>query len=316
MFLDHFGLRQQPFGVTPDPHFLYFTPSHLEAVASLLYGIQAERGFMALIAKPGMGKTTLLFDLLEHLRGSALTAFLFQAHSDPREFLHSLIVDLGIPDQDDDLVRMQRKLNEVLIREVRTGRRVVVVIDEAQNLEDSVLESVRMLSNFEIPGMKLIQILLAGQPQLADKLASRNLVQLRQRISILSRLTQFSASETADYVGHRLRVAGYQGESLFTTDALAIIHSQSEGIPRNINNLCFHASTLAFANGQKIVDASILNEVLEDLDMEMLGSGAANKVPVWQHAECGGNFDPAQLAARRDPVNPRWLGEAYWRHGA
>jgi general secretion pathway protein A len=316
MFLDHFGLREQPFGVAPDPHFLYLSPSHLEALASLFYGIQTQRGFMTLIAKPGMGKTTLLFHLLEHFRGSARTAFLFHAHNDSREFLRSLIADLGVSDQDDDLVRMQRKLNEVLIREVRTGRRVVVVIDEAQNLEDSVLESVRMLSNFEIPGMKLIQILLAGQPQLADKLASRNLVQLRQRISILSRLTQFSASETADYVGHRLRVAGYQGESLFTTDALAIIHSQSEGIPRNINNLCFHASTLAFANGQKIVDASILNEVLEDLDMEMLGSGAANKVPVWQHAECGGNFDPAQLAARRDPVNPRWLGEAYWRHGA
>jgi len=140
MFLDHFGLREQPFGVSPDPHFLYFSPSHLEAVASLLYGIQSQRGFMALIAKPGMGKTTLLFDLLEHLRGSARTAFLFQAHSDPHQFLRSLIADLGIPDQTDDLGRMQRRLNEVLIREVRAGRRVVVVIDEAQNLEDSVLE--------------------------------------------------------------------------------------------------------------------------------------------------------------------------------
>ena len=113
MFLDHFGLREQPFGVTPDPHFLYFSPSHLEAVASLLYGIQSQRGFMALIAKPGMGKTTLLFDLLEHLRDSARTAFLFQAHSDAREFLRSLIADLGIPDQGDDLGRMQRRLNDL-----------------------------------------------------------------------------------------------------------------------------------------------------------------------------------------------------------
>jgi type II secretory pathway predicted ATPase ExeA len=166
-------------------------------------------------------------------------------------------------------------LNEVLIRELRAGRRVVVVIDEAQNLEDSVLEAVRMLSNFEIPGTKLMQILLAGQPQLADRLASQNMVQLRQRISILSRLTQFSASETADYVSHRLRVAGYRGKPLFTPDALAIIHSRSEGIPRNINNLCFNASTLGFANGQNIIDASILNDVVMDLDMEMLGSGAA-----------------------------------------
>jgi len=316
MFLDHFGLREQPFGVTPDSHFLYFSPSHLEAAASLFYGIQCRRGFMALIAKPGMGKTTLLFDLLEHFRESARTAFLFQAHSDPREFLRSLIADLGVLDQNDDLGRMHRKLNEVLIREVRAGRRVVVVIDEAQNLGDSVLEEVRMLSNFEIPGTKLIQILLAGQPQLADKLARQDLVQLRQRISILSRLTQFSPSETADYIDHRLKVAGYRGKPLFTADALEIIHSRSEGIPRNINNLCFHASTLAFANGQKTIDASILTEVLDDLDMEMLGSGTANDLAVRQQAVCGGSVDPAELLARRHPVNPNWLGQACGRHDA
>src|SRR5258707_13415130 len=186
--------------------------------------------------------------------------------------------DLGINDQDDDLGRMHRKLNEVLIRELRAGRRVVVVIDEAQNLEDSLLETVRMLSNFEVPGTKLMQILLAGQPQLADKLASRNMVQLRQRISILSRLAEFSASETADYVSHRLQVAGYRGEPLFTPEAMEIIHARSGGIPRNINNLCFHAATLGFANGQKKIDASILHEVLADQDMEVLGSSAANKV--------------------------------------
>jgi len=297
MFLEHFGLREQPFGVTPDPHFLYFSPSHLEAAASLLYGIESQRGFMTLIAKPGMGKTTLLFALLEHLRGSARTAFLFQAHGDPHRFLRSLIVDLGIPDQGDDIVHMQRKLNEVLIREVRAGRRVVVVIDEAQNLEDSVLEAIRMLSNFEIPGTKLIQILLAGQPQLADRLARRELVQLRQRISILSRLKQFSASETADYIDHRLKVAGYEGKPLFTPDVVAMIHSRSDGIPRNINNLCFHALSLGFANGQSMIDASILNEVLEDLDIEMLGSGTANEGAVRHQAEFEGSVDPAQFLA-------------------
>ena len=297
MFLDHFGLREQPFGVTPDPHFLYFSPSHLEAVASLLYGIHSQRGFMALIAKPGMGKTTLLFALLEHLRDSARTAFLFHADGDPQRFLRSLIADLGIPDQGDDIVRMQRRLNEVLIREVHAGRRVVVVIDEAQNLEDPVLEAVRMLSNFEIPGTKLIQILLAGQPQLADRLARRELVQLRQRISILSRLQQFSASETADYIDHRLKVAGYEGKPLFTPDALAMIHSRSDGIPRNINNLCFHALSLGFANGQTTIDASILNEVLEDLDIEMLGSGRADGAAVRHQAEFEGSVDPARFLA-------------------
>ncbi len=135
---------------------------------------------------------------------------------------------------------MRRRLNEMLISEVRAGRRVVVVIDEAQNLADSVLEAARMLSNFEIPGKKLMNIVLAGQPQLADKLASRNMVQLRQRISILTRLRQFSASETGNYVNHRLRVAGYRGKPLFTADALPIIHSRCGGIPRNINSVSMH----------------------------------------------------------------------------
>jgi len=278
MFLDHFGLREQPFGVTPDPRFLYMSPSHLEASASLSYGIQTRQGFMALIAKPGMGKTTLLFHLLENLRNSARTVFLFQTHSGSRQFLRSLMADLGVNDQDDDLGHMQRRLNEVLIGELRAGRRFVVVIDEAQNLGKSVLETVRMLSNFEVPGAKLMQIVLAGQPQLADKLASGNLIQLRQRISIMSRLTQFNAVETAEYVSHRLQVAGYKGDSLFAPEALAIINTQSEGIPRNINNLCFNALTLGFANGQKNIDAPILYEVLKDLDVELLGSGMAAKV--------------------------------------
>lgn len=297
MFLDHFGLREQPFGVTPDPHFLYFSPSHLEALASLFYGIQSRRGFMALIAKPGMGKTTLLFHLLQHLRKSARTAFLFQRYSDSRDFLRSLMSDLGVNGKDEDLGRMYGKFNEVLVREARAGRRVVVVIDEAQNLEDSVFETVRMLSNFEIPGMKLMQILLAGQPQLADKLASRNLVQLRQRISVLSRLTQFNSDDTAKYVGHRLQVAGHHGNPLFAPDALEIIHSRSEGIPRNINNLCFHALTLGFATGQKTIDASILSEVLEDLDIGMLGSGLC------------GRAGPGELTTQEELACPEWSGQ-------
>jgi len=296
MFLNHFGLREQPFGVAPDPHFLYFSPAHMEALASLYYGVQTQRGFMALVAKPGMGKTTLLFHLLDRLRGSARTAFLFQAHRTPREFLRSLVADLGIDEQGGDFGSMHRKLNETLISEARAGRNVVVVIDEAQNLKDSVLEAARMLSNFEIPGKKLMQIVLAGQPQLADKLASKNLVQLRQRISILIKLKEFSASGTANYIEHRLRVAGYQGKPLFTADALAVIHSLSEGIPRNINNLCFNAFTLAFANGQRVIDEAILEEVLGDLDMEKLGSGADSKMAVATESTPEGFVDPAQLA--------------------
>lgn len=278
MVLDYYKLREQPFGVTPDPRFLYMSATHREALASLLYGITSGRGFMSLIAKPGMGKTTLLFQLLQKLEGTARTAFLFQTLCTPRDFLRGLLADLGVEDLDGDLVRMHSKLNEILVRQSRERKRFVVVIDEAQNFDDSVLEVVRMLSNFETPSEKLMQIVLAGQPQLADKLASAKLVQLRQRVSILSSLKPFTVEETTLYINHRLRVAGFDfAAPLFTDRAVALISHNSEGIPRNINNLCFHAMSLGCVEKQKTIDIEVLHEVLRDLDVESL---RAEPVPV------------------------------------
>lgn len=278
MFLDYYGFCEQPFGVTPDPRFLYFGSSHREALASLYYGVESGRGFLALIAKPGMGKTTLLFHLLGKLRNSTRTAFLFQTQCDSRQFLRSLVADLGVECRgDDDLFHLQNQLNEVLVRETQAGRRFVIVVDEAQNLDDPVLETLRMLSNFETPRAKLMQIILAGQPQLASKLASDKLVQLRQRVSIVSRLNQLTAAETADYIDHRLRVAGYAGTPLFGSGALERIASGSEGIPRNINNLCFHALTLGFARGAKRIDTSIVDEALADLSLDSCGASAGSE---------------------------------------
>src|SRR5437868_1196666 len=209
MFLDYYRLREQPFGVTPDPRFLYFSPAHREALASLLYGIEAGRGFLALIAQPGMGKTTLLFQFLQHLRGSARTVFVFQTQCNSRELLRYILAELEIDVSGTwDLVRMHEAFNQGLLREAHAGRKVVIIIDEAQNLTESVLETIRLLSDFETPQRKLLQIILAGQPQLADKLSSRALAQLRQRISIICRLTPLSPEETNHYIEHRLRVAG------------------------------------------------------------------------------------------------------------
>jgi general secretion pathway protein A len=277
MFLSYYGLREQPFGVTPDARFLYLSASHHEALALLCYGILNGRGFLGLIAPPGMGKTTLLAYLLESLRESARTAFLVQSQCDSREFLRFLLADLGVSSGDGDMVRLQHELNEVLIHELNAGRRVVIVIDEAQGYDNTVLETIRMLSNFESPRAELMQIVLAGQPQLADRLASDDLVQLRQRISILCRLTPLTASETTEYISHRLRLAGYTGPPLFAPEALAMISLHSGGIPRNINNLCFQALTLGFAKSQKIIDAAILVEALAHLDLDSIGMEAVAK---------------------------------------
>jgi type II secretory pathway predicted ATPase ExeA len=272
MFLDYYHLREQPFGVTPDPRYLYLSRAHREALASLYYGVQAGRGFMALIAEPGMGKTTLLMQLLERLRKSACVAFLFQTQCNSRELLRYLMADMGLESREQDFVNLHAQLNQALIRMSRAGKRFVLVIDEAQNLDSSVLETVRLLSDFETPSSKLIQIVLSGQPQLADKLARLPLVQLRQRIAILGRLDPFSPEETGKYIGHRLRIAGHDGSPIFTSGAINIIAAQSRGIPRNINNLCFSALSLGCALGRSKIDREILLEAVRDLEMEPLGN--------------------------------------------
>jgi len=268
MVLRHFGLLGQPFGVTPDPKFLLATATHREALASLLYGIESERGFIALIANPGMGKMTLLFEALRRLGESTRTIFLFQAISNPTELVRALLIDLGEKDPPETLVDLETRLNNLLVEHSKTGKRLVLVIDEAQNLPDPVLEAVRMLSNFETPSHKLLQIVLCGQLQLADKLAQPHLLQLRQRISIFAHLHPLSAYETAEYIQHRLRVAGYKSnQPLFTAQATALIAHQSGGTPRNINNLCFHSLSLGCAFKKSSIDTEIVKEAINDLSV-------------------------------------------------
>jgi len=270
MFLEYYGLIEQPFGVTPDPRFLYLGPAHREALASLIYGTEENRGFLALIAKPGMGKTSLLYQYLALQGSKARTAFVFQTDCDSREFLRHILMDLGLDVSGKDLPAMHGMFNLLLTDEMRAGRRFILVIDEAQNLEEKVLESVRLLSNFETPWMKLMQIVIAGQPQLADRLSQPSMAQLRQRISMVVRVAPLTPSETTAYIEHRLRGGGYDGPSLFTIGARILIAQHSRGIPRNINNICFNAMSLGCALGQKTIDRKIILEVLKDLDLESL----------------------------------------------
>jgi general secretion pathway protein A len=269
MVLPFYQLREQPFGVTPDSRYFFLSNTHGEALASLLYGIDAGCGFLALIAAAGLGKTTLLFDALRFLRQSAITVFLFQTVSTPLDLLRSLLTGLGVKDAHGNLARMQARLQQALIEQARLGRRVVVVIDEAQNLDHSLLELIRMLSNFETQQQKLLQIILAGQPHLAETIASPGLEQLRQRISIFAHLKPFSREETQLYIEHRLRVAGYTLKTpLFTRDALTLIAESSGGVPRTINNLCFNALSLGCALKNHSIGTEIIREVMADLDVD------------------------------------------------
>jgi len=271
MFLDFYGLLEQPFGVTPDPTYLYPTPSHREALTSLSSGIKADRGFMVLVAEPGMGKTTLLYQLLHELRDSARTVFLFQTQCDSREFFRYVLDELGIDTQGMGLVAMHTKLNAMLFDEMLAGRRFVLVVDEAQNLGESVLETIRLLSNFETTHAKLLQIVLAGQPGLATKLQKPELSQLRQRIAVISHLEPLTAAETACYVEHRLKVAGYWGEPLFAPKALELIAKHSKGVPRTINNICYNSLSVAHARGHKMVTVEIVEEALSHSEITFVG---------------------------------------------
>jgi general secretion pathway protein A len=268
LFLEYYGLIEQPFGVTPDLRFLYLGAKHRQALDVLNYGTELNRGFLTLIAEAGMGKTSLLFQYLEGLRGTARTVFLFQTDADSTELMRYLLADLGIDGKGMDLPEMRAVLSQILMGEMEAGRRFVLVIDEAQNLSEQTLESIRLLSNFETPWMKLLHIVLAGQPQLGERLAKPSMKQLRQRVSFAVHLEPFTREEADLYIDHRLWVAGYKGAPLFSVGARALLAERSEGIPRNINNLCFCAMSYAWAMKRKTIDRDTMSEVLADLDPE------------------------------------------------
>jgi type II secretory pathway predicted ATPase ExeA len=268
MLLQYFGFQQDPFGTAPDPRCLYLSHTHREALASLEYGFLSNRGFTAMIAPPGMGKTTLLSRFLENIHEAARTVFLFDIDPEckPWEFVGYILRDIGITPAQTSY-EMHEQLTEALVTENRAGRKFVVVIDEAQNLSNAVLERVRLLSNFETSTGKLLQIVLSGQPQLSDKLMQAALVQLRQRISTICRIEPLSTEEIAPYIDYRLELASYDGKSLFTKDALKLITEASHGIPRIINNLCFNALSVCCALKRKQVDGSVVAEVITDLEL-------------------------------------------------
>ena len=268
MFLQYYGLREQPFGFTPNPRFLFPSESCREAHASLLYAINNNVGFSTLIADPGMGKTTLLFCVLERLGDTARTAFVFTTQDSSRDLLRYINLEFELPDCGDDPVRFQQQFKECLVAEARRERPVILLLDEAQNLNDASLEAIRLLSDFETPGKKLLHIILAGQPQFANRLRQSGMSQLFQRVATVSRLARLTPTETVAYIDHHLRTAGYRGQQLFTPDALAWVADKSDGIPRQINRLCFNGLSISCALQKPYVDVDILTEVEQDLELQ------------------------------------------------
>jgi general secretion pathway protein A len=247
MYTAFYGLREKPFALSPDPRFLYLAGSHREALAHLLYGIEEGEGFISVTGEVGTGKTTLCRTLLERLDGDTELAFLFNPSRTALELLQSICAEFGLPAEGLARRSLMVQLNAFLVERKRQGRRVLLIIDEAQTLSDNTLEQVRLLSNLETSREKLIQILLLGQPELDRKLDGRGLRQLRQRISVRWKLEPLSAQETRAYVRHRLSVAAGEPKDLFSEAALREVHRRTGGVPRLVNQLCDRALLAGYA---------------------------------------------------------------------
>lgn len=268
MYRNYFGLRASPFGVNPDPRFLYMMPRVREALAALRYGIATRKGFVILTGEVGTGKTTILNAVLASFtEDRVLTAFLFNPRLDVLDFFEFVLTDFGIPPQSRTKSGMLLQLNRWLIERYRAHQTCVIVVDEAQNLSTELLEEIRLLTNLETSSEKLLQIVLCGQPELEEKLRDPGMRQLRQRVSLWCRTHQLTCEETAAYVAERLRIAGAT-TPIFSQEAVKQLYRYSKGIPRVINLVCEHSLITAYVEQVRLVPAAIIESVAQELELE------------------------------------------------
>ncbi|MGH8069099.1 MAG: AAA family ATPase [Candidatus Entotheonellia bacterium] len=269
MYTDYFGFSEKPFSVTPDPRFFYTNPSYQEAYASLLYGIHERRGFIVLTGEIGTGKTTLLRRLMENMEPNVRFVFFYNTTLTFEELLDFICDELGLPIKEAGRLQKIQMLNQFLMDQLARGGTVVLLIDEAQNLGEEVLENLRLLSNLETASEKLLQIVMVGQPELETKLNQPELRQLKQRIAIQCRLERLDDEEVGPFITYRLNTVGYKRQQLFMPDAVQEIAYYSKGFPRLINILCDNALLIAYATSQKRITADIIREAAGDLRLEL-----------------------------------------------
>jgi general secretion pathway protein A len=280
MYKKFFGLKENPFNVNPDPRYLFLTGHTQEALACLTYGIETRKGFILLTGEVGTGKTTLINKLLEWLhKERVFTAFVFNPRLSVSQFFDFMMADFGIPCESHQKGQMLLKLNQWLLERYQAGERAVLVVDEAQNLSPQMLEEIRLLTNLETSTEKLLQIVLAGQPELEQKLNQPQLRQLRQRITLRAKTRQLSLEETQGYIQERLRIAGAENPNIFSPEAVAAVHRYARGIPRVTNLLCEHALVSSFVDQKNPVPAEIVEEVARDFDLHVVDPLAQTPPP-------------------------------------
>lgn len=265
VYQDYFGFTEKPFDLTPDPKYLYLSPKHKEVLAHLVYGMQENNGFLKIVGEVGTGKTTLCRSFLRELRADFNIAYIFNPSINALELLQSINAELGLPAISDSKKELTDILNNFLLEQRKSGHRVVVIIDEAQDLDPGVLEQLRLISNLETETEKLIQIVLIGQPELDKHLAKEELRQLRQRIAVQWELLPLNLEETRGYIQHRLNVAMGRGKAHFTHRAMELIYQYSQGIPRMINVLADRALLVAYTLNVKKIGGKVIHLAAKDV---------------------------------------------------
>jgi general secretion pathway protein A len=285
MYLELFKLHELPFRLTPDPQFLYLSKQHARAKAYMESTIWFTDGFVVITGEIGAGKTTLIETFLRELQSDVIVAQINQTQLTPTAFLQTVLVQFGFSPFNMKKPEVLSTLNQFLMQQHASGRKVLLIVDEAQNLSDRVLEEVRMLSGVETAKDKALRIILAGQPELNEKLNSQEFVQLSQRVRLRFHLTALSTAETIAYIDHRLEVAGSQGRRIFAEDTYATIYKYTGGVPRLINTLCDTALMAAFGRDKDTVASADLEAAVRELQWVEYASGTNRmKAPSVEHA--------------------------------
>jgi general secretion pathway protein A len=267
VYAEFYGLKELPFALTPDPRFIYFTPSHTEVMANLHYGIESGKGLVVVTGEVGTGKTTILRWMMQRLDRTVLVAYIFNPRLSVSEFYQHVATLLDVQKWETKS-ELLLELGRALESRHSRGLRTVLIIDEAQGLSPHVLEEIRLLSNFESNTAKQLQIVLTGQPELRDVLNNPDLRQLKQRVALRCIIKPLpNVEETDRYITSRLLVAGAERTDVFSPNAIDYIFRCSEGIPRNVNNLCDNAMLAGYAAGETTINRGIIQDIAETFDM-------------------------------------------------
>lgn len=298
MYNAYFGFAESPFNLSPDPAFLYRSAQHEEALANLIYGVQSRKGFIVLTGEVGTGKTTMLECLRDYLEAHRVEfAFVFNSRITPDQFFQLLAYDLDLRCNHTSKTEVLMALNHLLVTRASEGRTSVLIVDEAHNLDWEVLEEIRLLGNFENRGGKLLQIILAGQPELDRKLDAPNLRQLKQRIVLRCSLMPFSEADTSEYINTRMDLAGLPAQTVFTPELMREIHIRTSGIPRLINAVCDNLLLTCFAAETKEATVEMLDEICKDMRLEWAGSRVRGQRGRYAAEE---SYDQAPFYSRGD----------------